>query len=494
MALAGTRCVFGGRKGALPGGIFVLGAVVLTCGLAGCDVFCQLFGDVFPEFCPDKYALTVSVTGEGTVALDPSGGSYDFDTTVTLDPTPSDGWRFVQWEGDLGGSTDPATITMDDNKSVRAVFEQNGTPASYVLIVDANSCCAVQLDPAGGVYDAGTEVTLTAVSTACCTFDHWEGNLTGSTNPATLTMDADKSVKAVCTETGPFTLATAVTGQGTVTVDPEQDTYDCGAEVALTAVPGDGWQFNKWQGGQTGSTNPAIVSMDADKNVTAVFTQEPQGSIESGQTVSGSIDAPSEQDIWTFHGVAGQRVRIVETVTGGDLHTSIFLYPPGGGPAEAQDGCFFCDTATIDTQLDETGIYTIIVEDNEKTETGQYRLTFINLSGTLTSPQDPDGGAISSGQTASGTIDVASDMDAFTFHGVAGQRVRIVETVTAGDLHTSIFLYPPGGGPAEAQDGCFFCDTATIDTQLDETGTYTIIVEDNQSSDSGDYNLALQLF
>ena len=373
MTLAGTRCVVGGPKGALPGGILVLGAVLLTCSLAGCDVFCQLFGDVFPEFCPDKYALTVSVTGEGTVALDPSGGSYDPDTTATLNPTPSDGWRFVRWEGDLTGSTDPATITMDGDKSVRAVFEQNATPDSYALIVDANSCCAVQLDPAGGVYDAGTEVTLTVVPAACCTFDHWEGNLTGSTNPATLTMDTDKSVKAVCTETGPFTLATAVTGQGAITVDPEQDTYDCGAKVTLTAVPGDGWQFNRWQGGQTGSTNPATVTMDADKNITAVFTQEPHGSIESGQTVSGSIGIPSEQDSWTFHGLAGQRVRIVAAAASGDFWPEVVLFPPGGGPEIASD--YDPSAATIELQLLADGQYTIVLFDYFGTTTGAYKLT-----------------------------------------------------------------------------------------------------------------------
>jgi hypothetical protein len=40
-------------------------------------------------------------------------------------------------------------------------------------------------------------------------------------------------------------------------------------------VPGVGWSFDSWSGGLTGSTNPDTITMDADKTVGALFTEDP---------------------------------------------------------------------------------------------------------------------------------------------------------------------------------------------------------------------------
>ncbi|MGH7419123.1 MAG: InlB B-repeat-containing protein, partial [Candidatus Rokuibacteriota bacterium] len=54
----------------------------------------------------------------------------------------------------------------------------------------------VRLDPPGGTYDADTVVTLTAAPLAGHAFTGWSGDLTGTANPTTLRLDADKSVTA----------------------------------------------------------------------------------------------------------------------------------------------------------------------------------------------------------------------------------------------------------------------------------------------------------
>ena len=69
----------------------------------------------------------------------------------------------------------------------------------------------------------------------------WTGGLTGGTNPASITMDADKSVTAVFSDT--WTLATAVTGSGTVGLDPAGGAYTDGTVVQLTPTPATGWHF-----------------------------------------------------------------------------------------------------------------------------------------------------------------------------------------------------------------------------------------------------------
>lgn len=76
--------------------------------------------DVQPK--PGQYILTVTTTGSGTVTLDPSGGIYDAGTQVQLDAAPGASENFSSWSGDLSGSDNPATITMDADKSVQATF------------------------------------------------------------------------------------------------------------------------------------------------------------------------------------------------------------------------------------------------------------------------------------------------------------------------------------------------------------------------------------
>ncbi len=97
----------------------------------------------------------------------------------------------------VGGSCDP---------------EGSGSQ-SVDLTVQVAGNGTVNLDPPGGTYDLGTEVTLTAVAAADSTFDYWTGDLTGSTNPVTITMDADMRVTAVFHAGGGLNGESAVIGQ-----------------------------------------------------------------------------------------------------------------------------------------------------------------------------------------------------------------------------------------------------------------------------------------
>ena len=74
----------------------------------------------------------------------------------------------------------------------------------------------VALNPAGGIYSSGTQVTLTANPNSGYSFSNWSGSVTGTTNPVTITMNAGKSVTATFTQivTAPVAgfSATPVTG------------------------------------------------------------------------------------------------------------------------------------------------------------------------------------------------------------------------------------------------------------------------------------------
>tara|TARA_B100001063_G_scaffold120576_1_gene112561 strand:+ start:247 stop:2361 length:2115 start_codon:yes stop_codon:yes gene_type:complete len=83
---------------------------------------------VTANFVKKKYALTITVEGEGTVneKVIKVGAATDYNsgTIVELTATPSSGWEFKEWTGDLTGTENPKQITIDKAKAVIAVFEE----------------------------------------------------------------------------------------------------------------------------------------------------------------------------------------------------------------------------------------------------------------------------------------------------------------------------------------------------------------------------------
>ena len=76
---------------------------------------------------PSTYTLTLNGGGDvGTISRSPSGtGSgntrtYPADTVVQLTANANAGYHFENWTGDLSGSQNPRTITMNGNKTVGA--------------------------------------------------------------------------------------------------------------------------------------------------------------------------------------------------------------------------------------------------------------------------------------------------------------------------------------------------------------------------------------
>ena len=68
------------------------------------------------------YTLTTDIVGNGTVAKDPDAASYTSGSVVTLTATPASGYVFAGWTGDLSGSANPITITLNGNRVVTATF------------------------------------------------------------------------------------------------------------------------------------------------------------------------------------------------------------------------------------------------------------------------------------------------------------------------------------------------------------------------------------
>ena len=69
-----------------------------------------------------NYILTVTAVN-GSVALDPGGGSYTEGAEVAMTAIPDTGYEFSGWSGDTTGTANPCTIAMNGDKSITAHFD-----------------------------------------------------------------------------------------------------------------------------------------------------------------------------------------------------------------------------------------------------------------------------------------------------------------------------------------------------------------------------------
>src|SRR5215213_8130358 len=137
-------------------------------------------------------SLTIITNGSGSIVANPSGPAYPQNSVVTLTATAASGWQFSGWSGSINGSTNPTNVLMDTDKTITGNFSQI---PSYTLNVNVSGGGSVS--PPGGTFLSGTSVQLTATASNGWMFDHWSGDIAGSANPYSLTMNANKSVNAV---------------------------------------------------------------------------------------------------------------------------------------------------------------------------------------------------------------------------------------------------------------------------------------------------------
>ena len=192
---------------------------------------------------PPCYTLTTSVdpASGGTVVANPApncqGTKYHEGTVVELTANANSGYIFANWSGALTGSTNPDSVTMNGNRDVTAHFD--GPPCysltTAVFPVGAGTIdVAPPPDCAGGTYSEGTVVQLTANANTGYTFVNWTGHLSSSTNPDSLTMNANKSVTALF---GEFTGAT-------LDLQVSQDSDDAEERLSSGAVNLGSWDLD----------------------------------------------------------------------------------------------------------------------------------------------------------------------------------------------------------------------------------------------------------
>ncbi len=235
----------------------------------------RLFGNSTIHHCNLFNAGDVNTTdnatvGDGMLAVDP----------LYFDPATDD-YRLAD--------NSPVRGAADDGRAM-GDLRWEVSPDKFYLTVMTEGNGQVSLSPAGGWYDPGTQVTVTAAPDFNWKVAGWEGVFVFPPDApsAGVTMDANKTVKVIfepLLEKYTVTLTTVGVGHVEFTpasLDTAEYVFYEGTDVTMTAVSDTtSMEFGAWGGDVADTTNPLTVTMDGDKEITATFeTVVPQKTLD----------------------------------------------------------------------------------------------------------------------------------------------------------------------------------------------------------------------
>ena len=229
----------------------------------------------------------LQITVDGTTYTAPQTFNWSPNSSHTLSVASPQGgtgtrYLFSSWS-DVGAQNHMITVP-----SSGTTYTANFS-AQYSLTTLVSPLGVGAVSPSGvNWYNSGQSVPVSGSPNTGYSFSSWTGDLTGSSNPASLTMGGPKSVTANFTQ-NQYTLAVSVnpSGSGSVTKSPSKSTYVYGEQVTLTATANAGYSFGSWSGDASGTTSPTTVTINGNKTVSATFTAIPE-TVSTPTTPTGS--------------------------------------------------------------------------------------------------------------------------------------------------------------------------------------------------------------
>jgi uncharacterized repeat protein (TIGR02543 family) len=241
-------------------------------------------------------AYTVKFNSQGGSAVDSQKvNSGDKVIKPATDPTWA-GHTFGGWYKESGCAT-PWDFTSASVTTDMTLFAK-WTLITYTVKFNSQGGSAIDSQLVG----YGLKVNKPAdPAWAGHAFGGWykESACTSPWDFTNMTVSAEMALFAKWTNTYTLTITPPV--GGSVTKNPNTDTYISGATVTLTANPSSGYRFKEWGGDAAGTTISVSVTMTQNRTVTAIFFKQYKLTVNaSGQgTVSPSTQVTVDSGVAT---------------------------------------------------------------------------------------------------------------------------------------------------------------------------------------------------
>ncbi|MBI5021666.1 MAG: InlB B-repeat-containing protein [Ignavibacteriales bacterium] len=224
------------------------------------------------NFAINTYTLTVNATN-GTVTKNPNQLTYDHGTSVELTATPSTGYHFVDWTGDITGSVNPSSFAIN----------------TYTLTYTAGSNGTITGTISQTVNHSGNGTQVTAVPNTRYHFVNWSDGVTIPSRTET-NVTANVSVTANFA-INTYTLTYTAGSNGTITGTLSQTVSYGGNGTQVTAVPNTGYHFINWSDGMLTAArteNNVIANVSVTANF-AINTYTLTYTVGSNGTITGTL-------------------------------------------------------------------------------------------------------------------------------------------------------------------------------------------------------------
>ena len=222
------------------------------------------------------YQLNTSVEPSEAGSVTQSNTEAEEGEAITVTANANEHWVFDRWSGDYSGTENPATVTMDADKSVTALFEKR----EYPLIIDIEGEGTIDervLQQKTTDYPHGTVVELTANPAEGWGFVEWSGDIESEEEVIEVNIDGDTNI-TVTFERLDYPLTITIDGEGEVEQEiissPKTTEYPFETVIELTANPMEGWEFSSWKDAINTTENPVNYEMGTENNITAIFERK----------------------------------------------------------------------------------------------------------------------------------------------------------------------------------------------------------------------------
>ncbi|TFH17976.1 MAG: DUF2341 domain-containing protein [Lentisphaerales bacterium] len=405
-----------------------------------------------------NYDLTLTVGGNG--AVDVPSGWYDEGTNLLLTATPSNGYHFLTWSGDIVTTNNPLNLTMTRSYNLTAGFEintnsldvlsQQGLPTPSVGTTWFNE---------GTLVDASVDSPVQVGGETQYVCLGWSGAgdvpVSGAATNTSFVISNDSAIAWLWQTNYSLDLTPGIYGS----LSHTSEWYAADSNIAVTALPDPNYHFLGWTGDIVSTNNPLNIPMDKPYTLTADFEIDTY-TLTVSSTAGGSATTPGEG---IFTNDFGATPTII-AVSNANYH---FLYWSG----TAADAGKVADTNAESTTVTTDGDYTLVA--NFAIDT--YLLTVSSTAGG--SATTPGEGVFTNDYGATPAISAVSNANYHFLYwsGTAADAGKVADTnaesttVTtdgdytlvanfASDTYTLTISSTAGGSAATPGEGVFTND------------------------------------